>query len=142
MDNLIAYCGIDCSQCPAFIAYKNDDDELREKTSKKWSEMYKIKYQQSISLIDKIDNQKPDDSSQDYKNFVYELKKEDINCEGCKAGKVHVYYCSSICNIRRCASSKNIENCAFCLDYPCQMLSDFIKDLVKAQDNLKKFLQK
>ncbi len=33
MDNLIAYCGIDCAVCPAYIAKKNNDDALRQKTA-------------------------------------------------------------------------------------------------------------
>lgn len=133
MDNFIAYCGIDCSECPAFIAYKNDDDELREKTAQKWTQMYKTKYQQSISLIDNLDKQKSNE------NFVYEFKKEDINCEGCKTGKIHVYYCSSICNIRRCANSKNIENCGFCHEYPCESISTLINEIPSIKENLEKY---
>lgn len=113
MKNLIAYCGIDCAKCPAYIAFINDDDNLREKTAKQWSEMFK-----------------------------HDFNKEDINCEGCTKGKIHVYFCGNMCNIRKCAMSKNIENCAFCNDYPCQMLSDFIKDIPEAQENLKNIHQK
>lgn len=113
MNNLIAFCGIDCEKCPAYIAFKTNDDKLREETAKQWSEMFK-----------------------------YNFKKEDINCEGCSKGKIHVYYCDSMCNIRKCAISKNIESCAFCSEYPCQMLSDFIKDIPEAKENLNKLRQK
>ncbi len=27
---ILAYCGIDCGACPAYIATKNDDDALRD----------------------------------------------------------------------------------------------------------------
>ena len=33
----IAYCGLNCKECPANIAKQTDDQELREKTAKAWS---------------------------------------------------------------------------------------------------------
>jgi hypothetical protein len=36
-DEMIAYCGIVCTECPAFLAKKTDDDQLRKKTVQKWS---------------------------------------------------------------------------------------------------------
>ena len=39
MKQLIAICGLDCEKCDAFIATKNDDQALREKTAKLWSEL-------------------------------------------------------------------------------------------------------
>ncbi len=32
----ISYCGINCFKCPAYIAKQTNDDELRQKTAKKW----------------------------------------------------------------------------------------------------------
>ncbi|MBU4575996.1 MAG: DUF3795 domain-containing protein, partial [Desulfarculus sp.] len=29
----IACCGLDCSQCPAHLAWQNDDQALRQKTA-------------------------------------------------------------------------------------------------------------
>ena len=109
MNNLIAYCGIDCEKCPAYIATKNNDDKLREETAKQWSEM-----------------------------FNYNFKKEEINCDGCKLAKVHVYFCDAMCEIRKCAISKNVLSCALCNEYPCKKLSDFIKDIPEAKENLEK----
>lgn len=31
MKEMIAYCGLDCEKCDAYIATINDDQELREK---------------------------------------------------------------------------------------------------------------
>ncbi len=109
MNKLIGYCGIDCVNCPAYISFIKDDDELREKTAKQWTEMFK-----------------------------YNFKKEEINCEGCRVGKIHTYYCDSMCNIKKCAETRSIESCALCVDYPCQMISDFIKDIPEAKANLDK----
>ncbi len=32
MEKMIAYCGLNCSICPTYIATRNDDDQAREKT--------------------------------------------------------------------------------------------------------------
>lgn len=53
---LTAYCGILCSECPAYKATEANDDALREQTAKLWS-----------------------------KTFNSELKAADINCRGCKS---------------------------------------------------------
>ena len=39
MKKMIAYCGLDCERCDAYLATINDDQELREKTAKAWSEL-------------------------------------------------------------------------------------------------------
>ncbi len=36
---MIAYCGLDCGKCDAYLATINDDQELREKTAKLWAEL-------------------------------------------------------------------------------------------------------
>ena len=42
MRNMIAYCGLDCEKCDAYLATINDDQVLREKTAKSWSELNNI----------------------------------------------------------------------------------------------------
>ncbi|MHA2110272.1 MAG: DUF3795 domain-containing protein [Candidatus Hodarchaeales archaeon] len=37
MNENIAYCGLNCEECPANIAKQTNDQELREKTAKAWS---------------------------------------------------------------------------------------------------------
>ena len=39
MNEYIAYCGLDCEACDARIATIQDDNELREKVAKEWSEL-------------------------------------------------------------------------------------------------------
>ena len=39
MKQLIACCGLDCEGCDARIATVRNDNELREKTARKWSVM-------------------------------------------------------------------------------------------------------
>ena len=38
MKKMIAYCGLDCEKCDAYIATINDDQKLRKKTAKLWAE--------------------------------------------------------------------------------------------------------
>ena len=39
MNDMIAYCGLDCEKCDAYLATINDDQALREKTAKLWAEL-------------------------------------------------------------------------------------------------------
>ena len=56
MKKLIAYCGLDCEKCDARKATLNDDNALREKVAKEWSELNGV-----------------------------EITPEMINCEGCRS---------------------------------------------------------
>ncbi len=94
----IAYCGLNCSECLAFLATKNDDDNERAKTAKYYN-----------------------------KNYGFNLKPEEVNCDGCKtSGGCKLGYCSS-CEIRECAEEKSLENCAYCKEQPCEKLVAFHK---------------
>ena len=39
MRKMIAYCGLDCEKCDAYLATLHDDQALREKTAKAWTEI-------------------------------------------------------------------------------------------------------
>ena len=98
-EKMIAFCGIVCSECPAFIATQNDDDKLREKTAKKWS------------------------------SDKYPIKTEDINCDGCPVvGKRKMGFIASCC-VRKCGLEKGVKNCAYCDEYPCEKLEKLWKHL-------------
>lgn len=59
MKKFIAYCGIDCEKCDARAATRTNDNALREKVAKLWSELNGV-----------------------------EITSEMINCEGCRADGV------------------------------------------------------
>ena len=104
MERIIAYCGLVCNECPAYLATQADDDSERTKIAAEWSEA-----------------------------FGSDLKKEDINCDGCLGtGGRKVGYCS-ICEIRICAIKQCVENCAHCSDYACDQLKGFLKGAPTAQ---------
>ena len=113
MKKIIVYCGIICSECPAYIALKNDDDDLRKKTAKQWSEEFKA-----------------------------DIKPENINCVGCNVEEgIHFSHCFE-CEIRKCCQNKNIENCALCDMFPCKKISDFFKFVPTAKTMLEKIRNK
>jgi hypothetical protein len=43
---MLAICGLDCGVCPAWIAYKTDDQGLRVKTAAEWSHSVQLKPEQ------------------------------------------------------------------------------------------------
>ncbi|MFW9982738.1 MAG: DUF3795 domain-containing protein [Candidatus Thorarchaeota archaeon] len=95
-ESMIAYCGLDCAECPAYLAWKNDDYKLREKQALEWSS--------------------PD----------YPLSAEDINCVGCKIdAEPKLKFCGSCC-VRACASKRGEETCAHCYDYGCDTLEEWL----------------
>ena len=96
MEKIIGYCGIVCSECPAFNATLNDDDEARIKTAEIWS-----------------------------KEFHAEIKPEDINCEGCHSENGILFTHCMVCEIRKCGQTKDVANCAYCDDFSCQKVSEF-----------------
>jgi len=100
MEEYIAMCGLNCASCEAFIATKNNDDNLREKVAKEWTERYKAK---------------------GYKRPT--LKPEQVNCRGCLSDGPIYLYCRE-CAIRKCGLSKNIKNCKECQDYKCNTLME------------------
>jgi hypothetical protein len=103
MGKMIAYCGIDCGKCEAFIAKKENNNEIRKKYAKELSERFDI-----------------------------EVLPETVNCDGCPSSGEHMGYCS-MCNIRDCCNDKGIENCAFCDDYVCEKLEKvytFMRDVI------------
>ena len=95
-ENMMAYCGLDCAECPAHLAWKNDDDSLRKKQVGEWGS--------------------PD----------FPLTVEDINCIGCKPeGKPKFKFCTT-CSVKECASKRGVETCAHCDDYGCETLEAWL----------------
>ena len=87
MKRSIAICGLDCEKCDAYIATKNDDQGLRERTAKLWSEL----------------------------NDVLILP-EHINCDGCRMDGRKTFYCDRLCPIRQCALGKGVATCIDCVE--------------------------
>ncbi|MGQ9705747.1 MAG: DUF3795 domain-containing protein [bacterium] len=90
---IVSYCGIMCSQCPAYIATQKNDDNMRQEMAEKWSKMYDA-----------------------------EIKPEYVNCDGCSSeSDLRIDYTNE-CAIRLCGIEKGVSNCACCDDYACDKL--------------------
>ena len=96
-NDFVACCGLDCSECGAYIATKNNDDSKQAEVAGQWSAMYSA-----------------------------EIKPEDINCNGCLSEEQKFSHCN-VCEIRKCCVEKEIKNCAGCEMYTCDKLENFFK---------------
>ncbi|HYE82032.1 MAG TPA: DUF3795 domain-containing protein [Clostridia bacterium] len=83
MDKIIACCGIECHNCDAYTATRNNDDELRKKTAENWSKM-----------------------------FNADIQPQDVNCLGC-GSEVLFAYCHDCnirkCNVDK--AQENCSKC-------------------------------
>ncbi len=110
VDQMIAVCGLDCSVCPAQLAWKNDDQALREKTAREWSQA-----------------------------FHFDCTPEMINCSGCRvATGPKLGHCAE-CKMRSCAAQKGHATCADCADFTgCAEIQGFFGHAPQAKVNLEK----
>lgn len=109
MKDLIACCGLDCEACDARIATVTNDDALREKTARLWSEL----------------NHVP-------------ITKEMINCTGCRTKGAKTPFCDSLCEIRKCAVKKGFATCGDCPDMErCKTVDMVLANSPDALANLK-----
>lgn len=110
MKEFIACCGLDCEKCDARIATVNDDNALREKTARLWSEL----------------------------NHA-EITPEMINCTGCRTEGVKTPFCESFCEIRRCVYKKNFSVCGECKELEtCEKFGMIAKNNPEVIENMKK----
>ena len=107
MKTMIAYCGLNCHECVAFLATRENDDNQRSEVARLWSRQFQMR-----------------------------LQPDDINCDGClsRTGR-SVPHCKS-CEIRACALKNNMINCAHCEQYLCETLNQFIKTMPEARQRL------
>ena len=107
MDKMVAFCGITCTECPAFLATEKDDDNERKKVAEMWS-----------------------------KQFNTEIKPEDINCDGCLLESDRLFSYCRVCEIRKCGQKKGVKNCAYCDGYACKKLNNFFNNAPEAKTTL------
>lgn len=108
MKEFIAYCGLDCEACEARLATVRDDDALRGKVAREWSELNGV-----------------------------EITPEMINCDGCRVEGVKTPYCESLCPIRQCALGKGIGTCGECGEMAaCGKVGMVIGNNTEARRNL------
>jgi hypothetical protein len=106
-NKMIAFCGLDCAACPAYLAAERLSMDERQKIADQW-----------------------------VKEFNAQVSAADIDCVGCmvKDG-THIGHCSE-CAIRLCGLERGLANCAVCSDYGCDKLEGFLKNVPHARTNL------
>jgi hypothetical protein len=97
MDKIIAYCGLVCSDCPAYIATQADDRAALEQVAARWREEFNA----------------PD------------MTVESIICDGCLTDEGRKCSHCFECNIRACCMERGVLNCAYCDDYGCEKIEGF-----------------
>lgn len=90
MEGMIAYCGLDCAVCPAYIATQANDLAAQEQLLAKW----------------RVEFNSP------------EMDMSAVICDRCNSTGRHGGYCA-FCELRACAIERGLANCAPCADYGC-----------------------
>ncbi|MDY6795475.1 MAG: DUF3795 domain-containing protein [Actinomycetota bacterium] len=93
MHEMTAYCGLECSECSAYLATQKDDMEELARVAAEWS-----------------------------KQFGIEIPAESIICDGCKVEDGRLCSYCSMCQARTCAAGKGLPTCGHCEEYACATL--------------------
>lgn len=105
MSEMLAFCGILCSECSAYKATITNDQSLKEKTAEEWRRM-----------------------------FGADVQAKDINCLGCKSDVLYGY-CKS-CEIRSCATGKELKHCGVCDSFSCEKVEGILKHSPDCRERL------
>ncbi len=112
MNKMIAYCGLACDSCPIHLA-------TFEKDRSRQQEM-------RVSIASFISE-----------HYQMNLKAGDItDCDGCGANTGRLFSQCRNCEIRKCATLRDLESCAQCPDYACDKLAELFSRDPAAQANL------
>lgn len=91
----IAFCGLNCMECPIFIATQTQDEVLKEQIAR------------------------------DYSTDTFLLSKEDITCTGCHEVEGACKKMCVECDIRKCGMEKELEHCGACAEFPCNFIEKY-----------------
>ncbi len=108
MANVLAFCGIQCGECEAYIATQKNDRAGLEATAKKWAAQF---------------GGNP-------------IGADACVCDGCASGKRISTAHASTCALRICASGRGVTTCAHCPDYGCETLKGFFAFAPVLKDKL------
>jgi len=116
VDSIRAYCGLVCTDCPAYIATQADDDAARERVAAQWREEF------------------------DAPNITAEM----INCSGCLGETGPKFSHCAECEIRACGMERGVVNCGVCDEYAredatCEKIEGFFEFVPEARAVLDEF---
>ena len=106
MERLVAFCGLFCNECPAYIATQADDQEAKDRLLAEWRVAFNT----------------PD------------MPLDAVTCDGCAtASGRRGGYCHD-CAVRACGVAHGVANCAHCTDYStCETLNQFVAGIPQAR---------
>ncbi len=113
MAEIIAACGLVCSECPAYLATKANDAARVAEVAAQWS-----------------------------KDYGGDVKPEYVWCDGCmepgprKCGHV------AECDVRACVVGRGLSSCARCADYGCEKITAFVNAAPAAKETLERLRAK
>ena len=96
MDRMIAYCGLICTECPAYEATQANDLKKAEETAALWSKEYGVN-----------------------------VKVEHIWCDGCLVEGKKCAHCAE-CAVRTCAMGRGVVHCGACADFACKTVEQIL----------------
>jgi hypothetical protein len=108
METMIACCGLICTDCPAFIATKANDEKKAQKTADLWAKQFGVK-----------------------------VAVAHVWCDGCTVGGKKCAHCAE-CEIRACAMGRGAANCGRCPDFSCDKTEKFFAMVPPAREVLEK----
>lgn len=105
---MIAYCGLICADCEAYIATQANDLVTLERLA--------ARARKEFGLAD--------------------ITAEATMCDGCRSNSERKCgYCAQ-CQVRACAVGRDMINCAHCDNYGCQTLEAFFAMATEARATL------
>ena len=93
MPEIIAYCGLACHDCGAYLATVADDAQKRKDVAEQWSKEQNAR-----------------------------IGAEEMDCLGCLTDSERIFTFCRDCEVRTCAIEKMVPNCAYCGSYVCGAL--------------------
>ena len=105
---MIAFCGLDCTTCSAYLATQADDLAEKERVAERWRE----------------------------ETGEEEIDVDYVTCDGCRAFERRLGGHCLTCKIRACAIVRGIENCGHCPNYPCTDLNEVFHYAPEARERL------
>lgn len=93
MHDMISYCGLDCSQCAAYLAARSGEREALERVAADWRE-----------------------------RFGMEVTADGVVCDGCRSNTGRLSGYCHVCGVRACGSRRGVVTCAHCDEYGCDTL--------------------
>ena len=106
MTRIVAFCGLVCSECGAYLATQANDPAAIEAVAAQW----RVQHSPTITAA-------------------------DVPCDGCGVEGKKCSHCAQ-CDIRACGLAHGVATCADCAEYPCAKVERFFGFVPQARATL------